>query len=246
MSIHFGFTEGDSILITGAASGIGRATALHAARQGLNVSAWDLNAAPLAEVAAELRHLGVSVHTAVADVSDPEGVARAMTEAARELGPIRYLHNNAGPPSSIELDFLDAIRICIGSVKLVTEAWADHTPGSAASMVVTSSVAGNVIGTNSDWYSASKAALAGYVRHLAAYRSADFRSNAVAPGLTLTPRITSFAESEVGERVLDRIPLRRMAAPDDIALATLFLLSPAASYINGVFLPVDGGWTVTQ
>lgn len=113
-------------------------------------------------------------------------------------------------------------------------------------MVATASVAGNKVGTNSDWYSASKAAIMGYVRHLTSYRSHEFRSNAVAPGMTDTPRLAGFASSEVGQRVLERIPLGRMATPDDIAYATLFLLSPAASYINGVFLPVDGGWTVTQ
>lgn len=246
MDVQFGFTRGDTILITGAASGIGKATALQAARQGLNVAAWDLNAELLATTVEELRALGVSAHAEVADVSDAAAVRAAMQRTTQALGPIRLLHNNAGPPSSVDIDFLEAIRISIGSVKVVTDAWAPHRPDEMSAMVVTSSVAGNIIGMNSDWYSASKAALAGYVRHLAAYRSGEFRSNAVAPGMTLTPRIASFAESEMGHRVLERIPLGRMASADDIALATLFLLSPAASYINGVFLPVDGGWTVTQ
>lgn len=246
MDAQFGFSRGDTILITGAASGIGRATALSAARQGLNVGAWDIQAKALDGVLGEIRALGVSAHGEVADVSDRNAVDTAMRATVAALGPIRLLHNNAGPPSSVPLEFTEAVRICVGSVQMVTEAWAENRPTGDAAMVVTASVAGNVIGTNSDWYSASKAALAGYVRHLAAYRSGEFRSNAVAPGMTLTPRIASFAESEVGHRVLERIPLRRMGAPEDIANATLFLLSPAASYINGVFLPVDGGWTVTQ
>lgn len=246
MSAHFGFTAGDAILITGAASGIGRATALGAARQGLNVAAWDLNEELLAGVLDEIREIGVRAHGEVADVSDASEVEAAMNASVDALGPIRLLHNNAGPPSSVEIDFDEAIRICIGSVRHVTETWVPHRPDGNSSMVVTSSVAGNIIGTESAWYSASKAALAGYVRHLAAHRSAQFRSNAVAPGMTLTPRIAPFAETETGRRILERIPLKRMASPDDIANATLFLLSPAASYINGVFLPVDGGWTVTQ
>lgn len=246
MDAHFGFTPGDTILITGAASGIGRSTALAAARQGLNVAAWDINEQNLDGVVAEIRQLGVRAHAAIADVGDALAVESAMAASARELGPIRMLHNNAGPPSSVPLEFTEAVALCVGSVQKVTEAWAAHRPDAHSAMVATSSVAGNVIGTDNAWYSASKAALAGYVRHLAAHRSAEFRSNAVAPGMTLTPRIAPFAESEMGHRVLERIPLRRMASPEDIASATLFLLSPAASYINGVFLPVDGGWTVTQ
>lgn len=246
MDAQFGFTQGDAILITGAASGIGRATALSAAKQGLNVGAWDLHEGNLARVLDEIRAHGVKAHGQVADVGDGDAVTAAMEATARELGTIRMLHNNAGPPSSIPMDFAEAIKLCIGSVQKVTEAWIPHRPEGDAAMVVTSSVAGNLVGTDNNWYSASKAGLAGYVRHLAAHRASEFRSNAVAPGMTLTPRIASFAESEMGHRVLEKIPLRRMASPEDIANAVLFLMSPSASYINGVLLPVDGGWTVTQ
>lgn len=246
MGLQFGFTKDDTILVTGAASGIGRAVALEAARQGLNVGLWDINQQNLDSALKETLALGVKAHCEVVDVSEPESVTAAMQSTAEALGPIRMLHNNAGPPSSVPLSFSEGVQISVGSVQLVTDLWAEQLPDSNASMVVTSSVAGNVIGTESNWYSASKAALAGYVRHLAAHRSSEFRSNAVAPGMTLTPRIKPFAESEMGQRVLERIPLRRMGSAEDIANATLFLLSPAASYINGVFLPVDGGWTVTQ
>ena len=109
-----------------------------------------------------------------------------------------------------------------------------------------SSVAGNVIGTAPDWYPAAKAAIMGYTRHLAAYRSDDVRANAVAPGMTDTPRLRGFTASDVGQRVLQRIPLHRLGTPEEISWAILFLLSPLASYINGVLLTVDGGWTVTQ
>jgi len=64
--------------------------------------------------------------------------------------------------------------------------------------------------------------------------------------MTDTPRLAGFAASDVGQRVLERIPLHRMARPDEIAWVVLFLLSPCASYVNGAFVPVDGGWTVTQ
>ncbi|MFK3677817.1 SDR family NAD(P)-dependent oxidoreductase [Microbacterium sp. NPDC090218] len=245
-AVDFGFTAGDAVLITGAGSGIGRATAVHAAGLGLAVSLWDLNPEGLEETAQLVRGTGTAVHTWVADVSDDAAVDAGFTNAVRALGAIRYLHNNAGPASSSDIPFDRALEICVGSVRRMTQAWATAGPGEGAAMVATTSVAGNLVGTDNAWYSASKAAIMGYVRHLAAHRAGEFRSNGVAPGMTDTPRLAGFAGSETGQRVLTRIPLGRMASPDDIAWATLFLLSPLAGYINGVFLPVDGGWTVTQ
>lgn len=243
---NFGFTANDSVLVTGAGSGIGRATAVRAAEQGLRVSAWDLNPETLAQTAERIREVGGTVHTWTADVSDESAVEAGFTDAAERIGPIRYLHNNAGPASSSPLSFDRALQICVTSVRHMTTRWAQQLPDTQSAMVVTTSVAGNRIGTESDWYSASKSALMGYVRHLAAHRADEFRSNGVAPGMTDTPRLAGFRASETGQRALARIPLRRMATPDDIAFAVLFLLSPLSSYTNGVFLPVDGGWTVTQ
>ncbi|GAA4488020.1 SDR family oxidoreductase [Microbacterium panaciterrae] len=244
--VDLGFSSGETLLITGAGSGIGRATAVRAAELGLSLSLWDLNPAGLEETAAQVRATAPVVHTWVADVSDGDAVDQGIASAIESLGAIRYLHNNAGPASSSSLPFERALEICVGSVRRVTDTWAATNPGDGAAMVATTSVAGNLIGTDSPWYSASKAAIMGYVRHLAAYRADEFRANGVAPGMTDTPRLVGFAGSETGQRVLSRIPLRRMASPDDIAWATLFLLSPLASYINGVLLPVDGGWMVTQ
>lgn len=102
------------------------------------------------------------------------------------------------------------------------------------------------MGSLPDWYPATKAAIMGYTRHLAAYRADVVRANAVAPGMTDTPRMAGFSDSDLGQRILSRIPLHRMATPDEIAWGILFLLSPLASYINGILLTVDGGWTVTQ
>lgn len=245
-SIDFGFTSGDAVLITGAGSGIGRQTAQRAAESGLAVSLWDIDPTGLEDTAERVRTVAPAVHTWVGDVSDDDAVKAGFADASSTLGTIRYLHNNAGPASSADIPFDRALEICVGSVRRMTDAWAAAGPGDGAAMVATTSVAGNLIGTDNAWYSASKAAIMGYVRHLVAYRSAEFRSNGVAPGMTDTPRLAGFAASETGQRVLSRIPLKRMASADDIAWATLFLLSPATSYINGVFLPVDGGWTVTQ
>ena len=242
----FGFSAGDVIVITGAGSGIGRATAIRACELGLRVSGWDLSESGLQETAALVRAVGGDLHTVLGDVSSDEVVREGMESVRSALGPVRYLHNNAGPSAGAPLGFDDALKVSVGSVRRITEAWAAQGLPDGAAMAVTTSVAGNLVGTEVDWYSAAKAALMGYVRHLAAHRGREFRANGVAPGMTDTPRLKGFAASGRGQAVLERIPLQRMADPDDIAYAVLFLLSPLASYINGVFLPVDGGWTVTQ
>ncbi|SMC96178.1 SDR family NAD(P)-dependent oxidoreductase [Lentzea albidocapillata] len=243
-SPQFGFTPGDILVVTGAASGIGRATAHQAAGAGLTVAAWDLDGDGAATTVAEITEAGGTALAVTADVSVAEQVDEGFARS-RELGTVRYLVNNAGPSSAVELDFDEALRISVGSMRRMVETFLSPAPTGAA-VVNIASVAGNVIGTASDWYCASKSAVAGYTRHLAAYRSHEVRANSVAPGMTDTPRLAGFASSEVGQRALERVPLHRMGTPEEIGWAVLFLLSPLASYVNGVFLPVDGGWTVTQ
>ena len=154
--------------------------------------------------------------------------------------------SNAGPSSQVPLDFEEAVRISVGSVRGLTQDWLDAGTPAGAAMVVTASVAGNRVGTESDWYSASKAAVMGYVRHLAAHKADRIRANGIGPGMTDTPRLAGFAQSDMGHHILGRVPLKRMGRPEEMAWPILFLLSPLASYVNGVFLPVDGGWTITQ
>ena len=239
--LTLGFAPGDSLLVTGGGSGIGRAVALGALAAGLRVSAWDLRPDGLGELADQ------GVHTVVCDVADADARAEALAATTAALGGVpRYLVNNAGPSSQIPLDFDEAVRISVGSVRGLTQDWLDAGTPAGAAMVVTASVAGNRVGTESDWYSASKAAVMGYVRHLAAHHADRIRANGIGPGMTDTPRLAGFAESEMGHRILARVPLGRMGRPDEMAGPILFLLSPLASYVNGVFLPVDGGWTVTQ
>jgi NAD(P)-dependent dehydrogenase (short-subunit alcohol dehydrogenase family) len=242
---RFGFTPGDVVVVTGAGSGIGRATAVHAAELDLAVAAWDRDGATAVDTVTEIEKAGGRAVAVTADVTVPEDVGAGFAHS-RELGVVRHLVNNAGPSSAVELDFDEALIVSVGSMRRMVDTWLAPGAPDGASLVNIASVAGNVIGTASDWYCASKSAIAGWTRHLAAYRSDEVRSNAVAPGMTDTPRLTGFAAGDVGQRVLGRVPLHRMARPDEIAWVVLFLLSPLASYVNGAFVPVDGGWTVTQ
>ncbi|MEU7713218.1 SDR family oxidoreductase [Micromonospora chalcea] len=242
---RLGFRTGDVVVVTGAGSGIGAATAAAAAAQGLVVSAWDLDAAALTAVSATVRAAGGVVDPHVVDVADASAVRTALARTRSAYGPVRHLVNNAGPSSATELDFDHAVRLCVGSVRSVTQVWLEQAPP-GATLVNTASVAGTVVGTASDWYSAAKAAIVGYTRHLAAHRADVVRANAVAPGMVDTPRLRGFAGSPTGQSVLARVPSHRMATPDEIAWPILFLLSPLASYVNGALLVVDGGWTITQ
>ncbi|WP_238007942.1 SDR family oxidoreductase [Dactylosporangium sp. AC04546] len=215
----------DTVIVTGGASGIGAAIVRLAKEQGLNPVVWDLSPGGM-----------------VVDTRD-----RAAVEAAlAEVGPARYLVNNAGPASSTNLTFSAGLEGTAGSVELVTSAWLATDPPDGAAVVNVASVAGNLVGTDSAWYSAGKAAIAGYTRHLATRLAPKVRANAVAPGFIETPRMAGFADSPLGRALVERNPMRRAGRPEDVAAAVLFLLSPAAAYVNGVLLPVDGGWTVTQ
>jgi NAD(P)-dependent dehydrogenase (short-subunit alcohol dehydrogenase family) len=255
--IRLGFDPADVVIVTGAGSGIGRATARHAGRLGLAVVAWDIHADGVEATAAAIRAAGGRALAVTADVADQAQVDAAFDRSA-EFGVARYLVNNAGPASASDIEFDRAVTMAVGSMRRVAAgflargaglagaALAGAAPGAALALVNVSSVAGNVIGTAPDWYPAAKAAIMGYTRHLAAYRADEVRANAVAPGMIDTPRLRGFAASDTGQRALGRIPLHRLGSPDEVAWTILFLLSPLASYVNGALLTVDGGWTVTQ
>jgi NAD(P)-dependent dehydrogenase (short-subunit alcohol dehydrogenase family) len=236
----WGFEAGEVVVVTGAASGIGKATALAAAELGLAVSAWDLSAEGVAATVEQINGPSLGL---VADVTDSAAVAAAFGETVDALGLPRYLVNNAGPPSSAPYEFKEALVVAAGSMQDVTAQWLALGPGVGAAAVNVASVAGNVVGAEPSWYAASKAAIAGYTRS-AAVSSGGVRVNAVAPGLVETPRMTRFIETDLGREMADRNPLGRWAQPEDVARPILFLLSPAASYVNGALLVIDGGGTL--
>lgn len=241
-----GFAAGETVVVTGAGSGIGRATALAAARSGLNVAAWDIAGETAAETARMAEKSGVGALALTVDVADPGGVAKAW-DATMALGTCRYLVNNAGPPSYSSAPFLTDLAVALGSVELVTTQWLDRCGAEAASLVNIASIAGNFSGggqTISPFYATAKSGVTGYTRWLATRYSGRPRANAVAPGVTLTPRTIPFLEDPRRAAANEQIPLGRLGFPEELASAILFLLSPAASYVNGVLLPVDGGMSV--
>jgi NAD(P)-dependent dehydrogenase (short-subunit alcohol dehydrogenase family) len=241
----WGFEQGAVAIVTGAASGIGRATAIRCAHVGLRVAAWDVDARGLDEVADEIHAAGGTVETALVDVFDDGAIDAAFAAVEAAWQPARHLVNNAGPRSVDPYSFREGLDRAVGSMESMIRRFLAGQPGPGASVVNVSSVAGNLAaGAAPAWYATSKAAIAGLTRALAFTDGRDCRFNAVAPSLVATPRMTSYMESENGRRWADTNPLGRWADSDDVAGPILFLLSPFAGYVNGVLLPIDGGQTL--
>ncbi|MAG33585.1 MAG: 2-hydroxypropyl-CoM dehydrogenase [Deltaproteobacteria bacterium] len=241
----FGMRRDDVVVVTGAASGIGRATALLAGHFGLGVSIWDVDREGADAVVAEIGRNGGRATPITVDVTDDDAVTAAFHETRDTLGVPRYLVNNAGPASTSDLEFRDALQMAAGSMQMVTREWMALELPTPAAVVNVASVAGNLVGAAPDWYGSSKAAIAGYTRFLAIAHGKRLRANAVAPGAVDTPRMAPYLATEVGQTWRDRNPMGRIAEAEEIASVICFLLSPAAAFVNGVVLPVDGGATLT-
>lgn len=239
------FAPGSVAVVTGAASGIGRAVAQMLLREGVAVSAWDVSSPGLDDLAEA--HRSAALHTARLDITDCDAVAEALNRANGELGAIGLLVNNAGPPSSTPFDFNTGIAASLGAMRTVVTQWLATGGAEHGALVNVASVSGALIGAApTEWYAAAKAGIAGYTRHLALTRPHGIRANAVAPGIVATPRTAELLATPAGRGVIDRNPMGRAGEPADIAAAIVFLLAPASAYVNGVLLPIDGGSLVTQ
>lgn len=241
-----GFQAGKVVTVTGGGSGIGKATVLAAAKSGLTAAVWDRNATAAAATVREAEELGGVAFSITVDVTDPGAVETAWG-ATLARGECCYLVNNAGPSSSAGGPFMENLNAALGSMELVTTQWLECVGERAESVVNLASIAGNFQGggkTISSFYPAAKAGVSGYTRYLATKFEGRPRANAVAPGMTLTPRTIPYLANPAVAEGLERIPLARPGYPEELAAVILFLLSPAASYINGVLLPVDGGWSI--
>jgi NAD(P)-dependent dehydrogenase (short-subunit alcohol dehydrogenase family) len=125
-------------------------------------------------------------------------------------------------------------------MRMPTEAWIAKGPAGVKSAVYLSSVQGPRYGAGVQWYSVAKSAIDGYMRSVAAMRQGGLRANAVLPDWIVTPRTAEYVEATGGAE-WSANPMGRVGLPEDVANAALFLLSPAAAYLNGLSLVVDGG-----
>jgi len=242
-----GFQKDDVAVVTGAGNGIGRSVALMLGQSGLTVAAWDMEKEAVEKVASEIKSAGGSAVPILGDLTEQSDIDRAWDQTDALGQPVRYLVNNAGPASATKLTVADGVRIAIGSYAAVTDGFVARHSAEAESATFTASIAGNfMVAATNDWYPAAKAGIAGYMRHAAVKYRGHPRANGVAPGGTITRRTAEAYASPERQQRLKAHPLGRAAEADEVASVICFLLSPAASFVNGVLIPIDGAATWTN
>lgn len=235
-----GFESGTSIVVTGAGSGIGKAVAITAARLGLSVGAWDLKQEAAESTVEEISKLGGTALAQGLDVGSETAVKTAWDTTLKAFGPVPYFVAAAGPPSFGTLEFMEGVTCAIDCMRVPTDAWLEACDISYRSAVYLSSVQGPRYGAGNPWYSVAKSAIDGYMRSLAAMRPGGIRSNAILPDWIYTPRTAQYVDSMGGTEWSDN-PMGRLGVAQDVANTAIFLISPAAEYLNGLSVEVDGG-----
>ncbi|MGH9522618.1 MAG: beta-ketoacyl-ACP reductase [Terriglobales bacterium] len=252
--------KGKVVIVTGAAAGIGRATALRFAEEGARVACWDVNAAAAGDLLAELKSAGGEALFREVNVAKAESIAKAVEEVIARWGRIDVLVNNAGILRDAQLvkvkdgalagtmsdeQFDAVIGVNLKGVFLSARAVVPQMIKQGGGVILNASsvvgLYGNFGQTN---YVAAKAGLIGmtrtWARELGKYQ---IRVNAVAPGFIATEMVKQMPP-KVLEQMASHTPLGHMGAPEDIADAYAWLASDQAKFVHGAVLSVDGGLVV--
>jgi NAD(P)-dependent dehydrogenase (short-subunit alcohol dehydrogenase family) len=249
--------EGKSALVTGGASGIGRATALAFARDGARVAVADILEEAAQSTVAEIEAMGGQALAIACDVTDDDAVKAMIAATVDAYGSLDCAFNNAG---------IAPYQVNAGGQKIADvapEAWRRlidvnltgvwlclrhevaqmRAQGSGGVIINTASILGLVGSATSSAYVAAKHGVVGLTKTAAADHAEDnIRVNAVCPGYIETP-MTEETMRRRGGRILARVPMARMGKAGEIAEAVVWLCSPKASFVTGVSWAVDGGYT---
>ena len=249
--------EGKSALVTGGASGIGRATALAFAREGARVAVADILEEAAQGTVTEIKAMGGQAIAIACDVTDDDAVKAMIAATVDAFGGLDCAFNNAG---------IAPYQVNAGGQKIADvapEAWRRlidvnltgvwlclrhevaqmRAQGSGGVIINTASILGLIGSASSSAYVAAKHGVVGLTKTAAADHAEDnIRVNAVCPGYIETP-MTEETMRRRGERILARVPMARMGQANEIAEAVVWLCSPKASFVTGVSWAVDGGYT---
>jgi NAD(P)-dependent dehydrogenase (short-subunit alcohol dehydrogenase family) len=248
--------DGKVALVTGAGSGIGRASALAFAREGARVVVSDINPEGGAETVRAIEAVKGQARFVAADVSNEAQVEALMAGCLEAFGRLDFAHNNAGiaePPTPMhdveQSSFERVLSVNLIGVWLCLkhEARLMLRQGSGA-IVNTASLAGLIGFPMHVAYSASKHAVVGITRTAALeYAQLGIRVNAVCPAFIQTPMIEGLTDEGVPRMDLERLarmqPMGRLGTPEEVAESVVWLCSESASFITGIALPIDGGAT---
>jgi NAD(P)-dependent dehydrogenase (short-subunit alcohol dehydrogenase family) len=240
---------GRRIIITGGASGIGRATAMLFAREGAAVAVLDSSIDAASATASAIDGVAIAV-----DVADAASVAAAVRQAADAMGGVDGLVNAAGifsPAGLAETPpglFARTLAVNLTGTFLMVQAVAPliRAAGKGTIVNIGSGVGLTPTGPGSTAYVASKGGVIAMTKAIAMELAPDIRVNVVCPGAVETAMTAGFLRNAAGEvdpAISGRYALKRAAAPEELAAAILFLTSDEASFVTGIALPVDGGRT---
>ncbi|HPX38189.1 MAG TPA: SDR family oxidoreductase [Mycobacterium sp.] len=244
--------DGQVAVITGAGRGLGAAIAVAFAEVGADVLISSRTESELEVVAESVRSLGRRAHIVVADLAQPESTAELAGKAAEVFGRLDIVVNNVGGsmPNTLlttsvkdmrdafTFNVLTAHALTVAAVPLMLE----HGGGNIINI---SSTMGRLAGRGFAAYSTAKAALAHYTRLTALDLCPRIRVNAIAPGSIMTSALEIVASNDALREPMEKAtPMRRLGDPADIAAAAVYLASPAASFLTGKMLEVDGGLIV--
>lgn len=242
-----------TVIVTGAAGGIGRAVAEEAGHAGARLALVDADAARLGETAAAIRAAGAEVLPCVVDMTDREAWQKCIDDIAAHFGGIDVLVNNAiwvkyEPMAEVKEDvYRRQMAIGVDAVYWGIQAVTPHMLAQGAGSIVNMTSPASVHGIpNGSVYAAVKGAISALTRQCAVeLGQKGIRVNAVAPGPMPTPGTMRVVDEEGWKKRLARSPLGRLSTPEGVARVVVFLASDAADCVNGDVMFVDGGRSIS-
>ncbi len=243
--------RGKVAIVTGAGSGIGRATAIRLAAEGAAVACVDLSGEGARDTAKTIEAAGGRTLALAADVTDDGACASMVEDTLARFQRLTTLVNSAGvrpvaaDPAPAPAEWRRVVEANLTGTYLPSRAALPAlTASGAGSITNLASIFGLVAGSMAPSYAASKGGVANLTRQLALDWAPAVRVNCVCPGVIETPMTAELrGDPAWRETVLGKYPLRRFGRPEEIAAAILYLASDEAAYVTGVALPVDGGYT---